>query len=53
VAKRILHARTGRVDVSARHATLHDQTARLSSARPGLTQTRAPRSVSDLLKRPA
>jgi uncharacterized protein (DUF2336 family) len=53
VAKRILDAMTGRVVTSARHATLHDQTARLSSARAGLTQTRAPRSMTDLLKRPA
>lgn len=53
VAKRILDAMTGRVITTARHATLHDQTARLSSARAGLTQSRAPRSVTDLLKRPA
>lgn len=53
VARRILDAMTGRIVTQARHATLHDQTARLSSARAGLVQSRAPRSVMDLLKRPA
>ncbi|MDB5644246.1 MAG: hypothetical protein JWN07_3563 [Hyphomicrobiales bacterium] len=53
VAKRILDAITGRVVTPPRHAPLHDQTARLSSARAGLTPSRAPRSVRDLLKRPA
>jgi uncharacterized protein (DUF2336 family) len=53
VAKRILDAMTGRQAMTSRHATLHDQTARLSTARPGQAKLRAPRSVADLLKRPA
>ena len=53
VAKRILDAIAGRVAPTLRHATLHDQTARLSSARPGVAPTRVMRSVADLLKRPA
>lgn len=53
VAARILDAITGRAAPQARHAPLHDQTARISSARAGKTPVRAPRSVSDLLKRPA
>lgn len=53
VAKRILDAMSGRTMPVTRHATLHDQTARPSTARAGVTQTRAPRSVMDVLKRPA
>lgn len=53
VARRILDAMSGRHIAPVRHATLHDQTARLSSARAGFKQTRAPRNAMDLLKRPA
>ena len=53
VARRILDAMSGRTLAPVRHAALHDQTARLSSARVSRTQSRAPRSMMDLLKRPA
>ena len=53
VARHILDAMSGRTLAPVRHAALHDQTARLSSARVSRTQSRAPRSMMDLLKRPA
>jgi len=53
VARHILDAMSGRTLAPVRHAALHDQTARLSSARASRTQSRAPRSMMDLLKRPA
>jgi uncharacterized protein (DUF2336 family) len=53
VAKRIFDAMSGRQPTTTRHVTLHDQTARLSTARQGQATIRKPRSVAELLKRPA
>ena len=53
VAKRILDAMSGRQPATTRHVTLHDQTARLSTARQGQMTIRRPSSVTDLLKRQA